>query len=192
MSTRIAVHGVAGRMGRLLLARVLDASDMALSAAWERNGHPALGRDAATLLSREPAGVVVSDDLAAWVDVILDFSLPEGSSRLMKNLIAQDRPAALVCGTTGLSPAEHELLDALSAKTAVLHAPNFSLGVNLLAILSAKRRRRFPQAMTSKSSRRTTAINKTPPAARRCCWVMPQPRLAAQPCPTMAYLPVTA
>lgn len=72
-------------------------------------------------------------DALADADVVIDFSLPEGTQRLIAWLQAREgRPPALVCGTTGLDDATHADLDVLSQKTRVLHSNNFSAGVAAL------------------------------------------------------------
>jgi 4-hydroxy-tetrahydrodipicolinate reductase len=84
---RVGVHGASGRMGRMVLEQVKDASDLAL--AW------ACGRDL-------PA------DLDA--DVIVDFSTPDGLRRLV-----QRARAPVVSGTTGLPTPEAPGLAVLHA-----------------------------------------------------------------------------
>jgi 4-hydroxy-tetrahydrodipicolinate reductase len=72
--------------------------------------------------------------------VVIDFSSPEALVAALPLL----GPAALVTGTTGLSP---EALDALAARAdrgAVVAAPNFATGVALLADLVERAARALP------------------------------------------------
>lgn len=73
------------------------------------------------------------DDLAR-VDVIIDFSLPDGTAALAKWLqsLHQNVPA-LVSGTTGLSANILGQLEALGETTKVLHSSNFSAGIAALS-----------------------------------------------------------
>jgi 4-hydroxy-tetrahydrodipicolinate reductase len=138
--TAIAVHGVAGRMGRHILELVLAEPDARLSAALEHAGHAAVGADAGTLIGRaEPLGVSVGSDVASGLsnaDVVIDFSLPQGTAALLAQARAVPTPA--VVGTTGLDAAARKALDALAEVAPVVFAPNFSVGVNVLWALAER------------------------------------------------------
>jgi 4-hydroxy-tetrahydrodipicolinate reductase len=82
-------------------------------------------------------GVVVTDDVAAafaGCDVVIDFSIPKAT--LANAAEAAERGVAYVTGTTGFSPDEFEALRALGRRTALLHANNFSVAVNVLGWLA--------------------------------------------------------
>ena len=64
------------------------------------------------------------------VDVLVDFSQPQATLRFAD--LASRRKIPIVIGTTGLSPAEKNKIQAFSKKTAVFLSPNFSLGMNLM------------------------------------------------------------
>jgi 4-hydroxy-tetrahydrodipicolinate reductase len=81
----------------------------------------------------------LTPQLLSTVDVVVDFSSPSGTKALLEAAAIQ--PVPIVTGTTGLDQATLETLITLSEKMAVIHASNFSLGINLflsLAALSAK------------------------------------------------------
>lgn len=63
-------------------------------------------------------------------DVAIDFSLPEALEPLLS--LCLSRQAALVTGTTGLSPKQFDGLAAAGDRIPVLWASNFSLGVVVL------------------------------------------------------------
>jgi 4-hydroxy-tetrahydrodipicolinate reductase len=97
----------------------------------EHQDHPALGRDVGLLAGVDACGRPLEPleaGLDAAVDVFLDFSLPEGTARLLE--LAPERP--LVVGTTGLGPELMAGLQAHARRAPVLLAPNFSTGVTLL------------------------------------------------------------
>jgi 4-hydroxy-tetrahydrodipicolinate reductase len=80
-----------------------------------------------------PRRVVVSEDAAAEIaasDVLIDFTVPEASVRSAH--IATELAKPSVIGTTGLTDAQSAELDELAKKVAIVHAPNMSVGVNLL------------------------------------------------------------
>lgn len=128
----LVLVGAAGKMGREVAALARAAGDVALVAALEAPGHPAVGaplRDGAG-----GSGPPVVADLAAWDPaaapdgtVVVEFSAPAGLRLLCERLAA--RPLPLVSGTTGLGPDDERRLDALAERVAVLHAPNMSVGV---------------------------------------------------------------
>ena len=105
---RIALFGAAGRMGRSIIAHLRDFPGLALAAAVEAPGSPALGADAATLAGAPaPCGVAVTDDAASAVaacDIVVDFTFHEAVPA--HAALALARRKALLVGTTALSPEE--------------------------------------------------------------------------------------
>jgi 4-hydroxy-tetrahydrodipicolinate reductase len=72
-------------------------------------------------------------------DVVVDFTSPEGTDRAAR--LAAQHAAALIVGTTGLSPENLRRLDELARSQAVLVAPNTAFGVALatrLAVAAAQ------------------------------------------------------
>ncbi len=130
---RIAVMGAAGRMGKTLIDAVQQRSPLCgLTAAIVRPGSSLIGADAGELASLGQLGVPLSSDLQAVVDdfdVLIDFTLPEV---MLKNLeICRQSGKAMVIGTTGLSPAQKQLLAEAGKDIPIVFAANFSVGVNL-------------------------------------------------------------
>ena len=80
--TKIAVMGVSGRMGQMLL-RAVDESDAAtLIGASERPGHDWIGQDLGVAMGGAPRGVVVMDqplDVLQNAHALLDFTTPEAT-----------------------------------------------------------------------------------------------------------------
>jgi 4-hydroxy-tetrahydrodipicolinate reductase len=138
MSTRVLVHGAAGRMGRALVEAVRAAPDLALAAGVDRPDHPELGREL------EP-GVKLTADAAAALrgaDVAIDFSLPAAAVALVE--LAAGARLPLVIATTGLDAAQQASVRAAAARIPVVMAPNFSIGVNVLLRLVAEAARLLP------------------------------------------------
>jgi len=63
-------------------------------------------------------------------DVAVDFSLPEAFDPILA--LCSQRGAAFVSGTTGISDAQRDALQAAASRIPVLWAANFSLGVAVL------------------------------------------------------------
>ena len=64
-STRVAILGAAGRMGRALIQSLAAEPQARLGAAVDRAGSPELGRDASALAGLAESGVRIGADLAA-------------------------------------------------------------------------------------------------------------------------------
>jgi 4-hydroxy-tetrahydrodipicolinate reductase len=132
MTTRIAINGAAGRMGRCLIQAVEQTDGLALSAAIDRADSSLLGADAGELAGVGKLGVVITSDVAAATvdsDVLIDFTLPEVTMAVLPHCVANQ--CRLVIGTTGFSEDQKDTLTAASAQLAMVLAPNMSVGVNL-------------------------------------------------------------
>lgn len=129
---RVAIAGAGGRMGRMLIGAVLNASDMRLAAAFDLAGSPIIGRDAGELAGAACGVPVIADVDAglAAADCLIDFTRPEGT---MGHLAAcSRRGAAMVIGTTGLSAEQKKPIAEAAATIPIVFAPNMSVGVNLV------------------------------------------------------------
>ncbi|MGZ5862008.1 MAG: 4-hydroxy-tetrahydrodipicolinate reductase, partial [Methyloceanibacter sp.] len=136
---KIAVLGAAGRMGQALTRAVVATPGCVLAAALETKGSPSIGRDAGELAGLAPLGVAVTDDplpVFASVDGVLDFTIPAATVAFAA-LAAQARIVQVI-GTTGLSEDDLAKLDAAARHATIVKAGNMSLGVNLLAGLTAR------------------------------------------------------
>ena len=136
---KLVVVGAEGRMGRMLIRAVAEAEGCTLTGAVEREGSPALGKDAGTLAGVGDLGVPVGDDplpLFAAADGVLDFTAP-AATVFFAELAAQARIVHVV-GTTGLSDGDLTKLEAAAFHARIVRSGNMSLGVNLLAGLVRK------------------------------------------------------
>lgn len=134
---KIAVTGVAGRMGRTLIRLIHETPGAAVSGGIEVKGSPHVGADLGTLAGlAEPIGIAVSDDPLAVIkdaDALIDFSVPAASVEFA-GLAAQARIVHVI-GTTGFEEAQEERIRAAARHATIIKAGNMSLGVNLLASL---------------------------------------------------------
>jgi 4-hydroxy-tetrahydrodipicolinate reductase len=136
---RIAVLGADGRMGRALTRAVVAAGGGAkLTAACERAGHPAIGKDAGVLAGGETLGVSVIGSLPpkGAADVWIDFTSAQATETVCKAATAAE--AALVVGTTGLGPETRAAMESAARKVAVVYATNYSVGINVLRAVVAE------------------------------------------------------
>ena len=142
------VAGAAGRMGRQIIAAVLDSDRIELAGGFEKPGHPALGEDLGLLAGEAACGLRVADSLAQAIqaapggaEVIIDFTAPEAS--LANLTAAMDLGLAGVVGTTGFSPEQRAEIARLAQTRPVVLAPNMSVGVNLLFQVAGEVARRL-------------------------------------------------
>ncbi|RCX10948.1 dihydrodipicolinate reductase [Extensimonas vulgaris] len=118
-------------MGRMLIEAVRASSDCVLAGALDQRGSPAVGTDAAAFLGQS-SGVLITDDLQAGLqgaDVLIDFTRPEGT--LAHLAVCSALGVKAVIGTTGFSEAQKAEIAAYAQRTAIVFAPNMSVGVNV-------------------------------------------------------------
>ena len=135
---KICMAGACGRMGRRILELAVAEDGIEIGGAFDV---PALAGTQLVVGSEcnRPQTVVVSSDAAAEMaksDVLIDFTLAAacvGNAR-----VAAEAGKPCVIGTTGLSGAQKAELAALAKKVPIVHAPNMSVGVNLLFKLTSE------------------------------------------------------
>ena len=122
--TNIAITGAAGRMGRAVAELVIQAPDLQLAAAFERDGSDALGT--------RVGDVRVQADLAAAIDsfdVLIDFSVPAATLAALAPCAAHAK--GMVIGTTGMDARGLAQVEAAAKVIPIVMAPNMSVGVQL-------------------------------------------------------------
>jgi 4-hydroxy-tetrahydrodipicolinate reductase len=128
---KIAVAGASGRMGHMLVEAIVNAEDASLSGALDIATSPAIGTDAAAFLGK-PAGVLIESDFAkglANAEFLIDFTRPEGTLEHLK--YCAEHGIKMIIGTTGFDAAGKAAIAAAAEKTAIMFAPNMSVGVNV-------------------------------------------------------------
>lgn len=129
---KVVIAGVSGRMGHALLDGVFSDSVLQLHAALDRAGSPMIGRDAGEQFGKM-SGVKITSDVPAALqgaDVLVDFTRPEASMQYLQ--ACQQANVKLVIGTTGFSDTEKSAIEDTAKQTAIVFAPNMSVGVTLL------------------------------------------------------------
>lgn len=132
MKTTIGVNGACGRMGQRIVQLAYEDKELTLGAALESAGHPRLGQDIGDIAGLGKIGVPVTATvpLSHNLDVIIDFSMPEGTLAVLP--VCVERKIPLVVATTGHTAAQKAEIEAAAHHTAILMAPNMSLVVNVL------------------------------------------------------------
>ena len=133
---KTAVCGAAGRMGGELVKLVTEDDGFVLAGAIEREGHPDIGRDAGELWRLGSIGVVLTDKLETDADVLIDFSLPEGTEKHLGECVEQKVP--MVIGTTAISDGLRDRMDRAAADIPIVYAANMSPGIHALRNLVSR------------------------------------------------------
>ena len=104
---KVAVAGVAGRMGGRVVHAVYHRQGAELVGAFEAPGNPAVGKSLAEVVGLSGVKGVVGDnpeEALAEAQVLIDFTFPASS---VKNLqLCASLGKAAVIGTTGLNEAQ--------------------------------------------------------------------------------------
>ena len=141
---RVGISGAAGRMGKRLVALTLADEELTLAAALDAAGHPAIGQDAGTASGEAAADLLISDQLTADADAIIDFSVPAGAERATR--LCREKRIPLVMATTGLSDEQEQLIRDAANDIPVVWAPSMSMAVNLTMKLAATAGRTLKEA----------------------------------------------
>lgn len=134
---KLAVAGVSGRMGRMLVEIIGASNAVVLAGATERPGHGWIGRDLGEALGGTASGVVVTDDVRAALkgaEALIDFTAPLAT--LVFAEAVAEAGAVHVIGTTGMNAGEIAALAPFAERARIVRAGNMSLGVNLLVQLT--------------------------------------------------------
>ncbi len=136
---KIAIAGAAGRMGRVLTRIVNETPGAEVAGGIEPRGSAHVGADMGVLAGIGALDVAITDDplaLLARVDGLIDFTVPAATLALAE-LAAQARIVHVI-GTTGIDEAGEQKIKAAARHARIIKSGNFSLGVNLLAMMVKK------------------------------------------------------
>lgn len=97
-------------MGQAIAAIVEQGNDFSLIGIWNRGGD--------------------LDSLVSAADVVVDFSLPDGTVAVLDAASRYKKP--LVCGVSGLDDSQMAALDMAAASVAIVYDRNMSQGITLL------------------------------------------------------------
>ena len=136
---KIAVMGVAGRMGQELVRAVHEAEGCTIVGGAEQPDSPCIGTDVGTLSGIGPLGIAVTADpleLIARAEGILDFTTPKATVEFAG--LAANARIVHVIGTTGLSESDESHIAAAARHAPIIKAGNMSLGVNTLVAIARR------------------------------------------------------
>jgi 4-hydroxy-tetrahydrodipicolinate reductase len=125
---KTGIHGSTGRVGELLIKNIKSDTNLEIATLhaieefkFEVDKHILITNDVNTLLENS--------------EVIIDFTLPDGTENLLESAIKN--PTPIVIGTTGLSKHQQNLIEEASKYMPILYATNMSLGVAVINRLAS-------------------------------------------------------
>lgn len=130
--TAIAINGATGRMGRTTALLLLEDPRFQLKCALAPQQSKYQGQDIGLLSGSSKLGVPVTTLSAKTlqdVDLIIDFSVPNGTEALLDYCTTQK--LGLVSGTTGFSEQQLNKITLAADEVPIVIAPNMSVGVNV-------------------------------------------------------------
>jgi 4-hydroxy-tetrahydrodipicolinate reductase len=139
----VCIAGATGWTGPALVRGVLDAPDLALRSAVSRS---AAGRDLGEALGGDALGVPVHGGVPEaldGVDVLVDYT---SATAVKSNVLAAiDAGVAVVIGSSGLTAADFDDIDAAAREVGVVASGNFSLTAAMCQAAALLAARHLPQ-----------------------------------------------
>ena len=127
----IAIAGASGRMGRILTETILAANDAQLCGALDIATSPSIGTDVAAFLGKQ-SNIAITSSLGEALSnahFLIDFTRPEGTLEHLAYCAAHG--IKMIIGTTGFDAAGKAAIADAAKHTAIVFAPNMSVGVNV-------------------------------------------------------------
>jgi len=124
---KYGIVGATGRVGTLLVKILKEENEKIGAVMFE--GKQTINFDPDTVITND------AEELLKHVDVVIDFSAPIATEKLLEAAIKNPKP--LVIATTGLNEHQKNLMIEASKKAPILYATNMSLGVAILNKLVA-------------------------------------------------------
>ncbi len=113
---KVLINGINGKMGQVLLNEINNTDNMEVGAGISRNDNP--------------------NDVKEKVDVIIDFSTPEGTFRILD--YAKTNKIPVVIATTGFNKEQQDKILEYSKEIPIFQSSNMSFEINLMCDLVAK------------------------------------------------------
>jgi 4-hydroxy-tetrahydrodipicolinate reductase len=133
MPVQVCIAGAAGRMGQRLIALGLEDPELKIVYGLEHAGHAAIGKDVGEALNLgkkldAPLARSLCDNCG--IQAVIDFTIHSAATETAEK--CAEFGIAAVIGTTGMTDEEKKRIAKCAEKIPVIHAPNYSVGVNVL------------------------------------------------------------
>ena len=123
------ISGATGKVGRILVEKVLEDSDLRLVGGSASKGSKELGKDLGLSIGKDSINIDIVDDISneTDIDLIIDFSKTQNSIEILRFASKENIPVVL--GTTGFNETEINEINKISKEIPLLVAPNTSKGI---------------------------------------------------------------
>ena len=128
----IFISGVTGKVGRILLSKIIQEPDLNVAGGSSNITNVSIGEDLGIFNGTEPLDIKITSSIENKenIDAIIDFSVSKNSINLLRFASANNIPTLV--GTTGFTKIELEELIELANNFPLLIAPNTSIGIVLI------------------------------------------------------------
>jgi len=136
---RLVISGIGGRMGKRIAVLASGDKDFEITGALEAPDNPSAGKDIGDVAGIGPIGRKVEPDFdkaEGGCDVLIEFTAPDATITHLEAAVRKG--AAMVIGTTALSPGQIEKVRRASERIRMAFPRNIGWGANLC---SGSRRR---------------------------------------------------
>jgi 4-hydroxy-tetrahydrodipicolinate reductase len=125
------ISGATGKVGRILVERVLEDLDLKLVGGSASKESKDLGKDLGALIGKSIININLTEGISARkdIDLIIDFSRPQNSIQVLK--FARKENIPMLIGTTGFNEDELNEINEISKEIPLLIASNTSMGIAL-------------------------------------------------------------
>ena len=123
------ISGATGKVGRILIKKVLEDPDLRLAGGSASKDSKELGKDLGILIGKGSIDIHIVDTISNEndIDLIIDFSRPQNSIEILR--FASKEKIPVVLGTTGFNDNELNEINKISKEIPLLIAPNTSMGI---------------------------------------------------------------
>ncbi|MCW5197642.1 4-hydroxy-tetrahydrodipicolinate reductase [Buchnera aphidicola] len=129
---KIAISGALGKMGKSLIKEIKNFKNLKLNSIFIKTKKNIKKKDFKILkkLKKNKTNIYTKINNTTDFDILIDFTNPKNT---IKNLnFCYKNNKKIIIGTTGLSKDNYLNIKKKSKKISILHATNFSIGINLI------------------------------------------------------------
>lgn len=121
---KVLINGISGRMGQILHEEINNTSNLKVVAGLSNHK-----------IEKDIPCYINPNQIKEQIDVIIDFSTPEGALSILK--YASDNKIPVVIATTGFNKEQQEEINNYSKKIPIFQSSNMSYEINLMCDMVA-------------------------------------------------------
>ena len=136
---KIIVTGATGRMGQIIIKKIISDKSFKLIGATEAPNNKFIGADLSKILKIRKTNLKITNSavsLFAKSDVVIDFTLPKATMENIK--LSVKSKIVHIIGTTGFTKAQEKKINEAAKKAIIIKSGNMSMGINILQQVISK------------------------------------------------------